>query len=177
MPKTLRIAPGEPSQTQRLGLDGDTYELTFRWREALRAWFLSLRDQDGEPIYLGRRLTVQSVLDAGLSDPNGPPGVFLVRGVEGYRQETVGQGLVISYVSETELAARDVDSLDLSVVPPFRAEIAGVGRVDGEVVRERIFTGGPQGVGTVDGTITIENGAYLEGTGETRLDENNISVY
>lgn len=44
--------------TERVELDGETYELRFRWNHRAEAWFLDIKDDAGAALVLGRRCVV-----------------------------------------------------------------------------------------------------------------------
>lgn len=115
MPRIIPTFPDLPAHRQTLTLDGEPYQIRLVWRERLDGWYMDLLGADGETIVLGRRLSPQSLPLYGQTLPDGPPGVFLVRGPPYYRRKALGQTVVIKYFSVGELPESDIDR-DYTVV-------------------------------------------------------------
>ena len=50
------------SYRERVQLDGERFELLFRWNACAQSWFLDIFDDEGTPIVFGRRCVVDARL-------------------------------------------------------------------------------------------------------------------
>lgn len=96
--KQLVFSATSGAEVQTVTLDGVEYRLRVRWSEPRRAWFADLYDADGQDIEVGRRLSPGYAPFLGQRGRRGPPGLFLVDGLDGYRQADLGSALQIYYV-------------------------------------------------------------------------------
>lgn len=96
---------GLPAHRQTLSLESTQYRLRLTWRPRLRGWYADLYTLDEAPLALGRRLSAGWGPFFGLSLPNGPDGLFVVRGLDGYAQGDLGGALKLLYYTRAELAA------------------------------------------------------------------------
>lgn len=97
--------------TQRLSLDGRIYQLRLVWRERVSSWYVDVRDRDGAPIIVGRRLTA-------LWSPTQPArdllrGLLLTIAPEGNeddpgRDAFVDDGRAVLYVPAREVPAAEL---------------------------------------------------------------------
>lgn len=60
----LEIPSGSefPDYTERVELDGEVYQLRFRWNTRAECWFLDIADDAGAPLVYGRRLSVDAAI-------------------------------------------------------------------------------------------------------------------
>jgi len=107
MPRIIRTRPELPAYTQTVDLDGEPYEIRLYWRERLDGWYMDLRTSEEQPIALGRRLSPQSLPMYAETLPDGPPGLFIVRGPPNYRRKALGKTLLLKYYPADEV--REVD--------------------------------------------------------------------
>jgi hypothetical protein len=63
-----------PHYTFSTELDGVTFRFEFRWNDRASAWFMSLRDVNGNDLVVGRRVVVGFPLLTRFSDPRLPKG-------------------------------------------------------------------------------------------------------
>lgn len=64
--------------TERVELDGEKYELRFRWNERADSWFVDILDATGTAVIYGRRVSVGSRLTGQHKHKEDlPPGEFL----------------------------------------------------------------------------------------------------
>lgn len=71
----LPVTPGVPFQRSRVTLDGREFILDLQWNEREERWYLSISDEEGAPILMGRKLVCEvPLLVYYLGDPRVPPG-------------------------------------------------------------------------------------------------------
>ena len=97
--------PALPAFKQTLTLESTQYRLRLTWRARLQGWYADLYLLDETPLALGRRLSAGWGPFFGLSLPDGPDGLFVVRGVDGYARADLGDALKLLYYTRAELAA------------------------------------------------------------------------
>ena len=77
---------GSSAWTQRTGLAGVDYLLSFRWSQRAGHWFLDVADAGGTPIATGRLVSTGWKLLRGVVDDRRPPGDLVCL-------DTLGQGM------------------------------------------------------------------------------------
>ncbi len=63
--------------TSEFTLDGESFRLLARYNKRVESWFFSLYDGDGNPIAMGRRVTVGNFLFPWLVGSNRPAGQLM----------------------------------------------------------------------------------------------------
>lgn len=104
----LPTFPAVPQVEYTVTLEGRQFRLEFTWRRRLQAWYVSLYALDGTPLALGRRLSAGWDPFFGFVIEDGPDGIFLTRGTDGYAREDLGVNLRLLYFTRAELAAAQV---------------------------------------------------------------------
>lgn len=117
----LATFPDLPQHTQTVALDGTQFRLRLTWRRRCRGWYADLYALDETPLLLGRRLCPGWAINVGLVVEDGPTGLLLVSGSDGYAREDLGRSLRITYYTRAEL--QEADALR-AVADPVRVEIA-----------------------------------------------------
>ncbi len=112
----LSAFPSLPQSTQTVTLEGTQFRARFTWRHRCQAWYLDLYSLDGTAIALGRRLSPGWGPVFGLSVVEGPEGLLLVHGTDGYAREDLGAGLHVRYFTRDELRAAQAAEEDDGVV-------------------------------------------------------------
>lgn len=75
----IPTTPGAPYHTQKTRLDGRDYVLQFAWNEREARWYLSLFDEEEQPLALGIKLVANwPLLRFYRFDPRVPPGELMV---------------------------------------------------------------------------------------------------
>lgn len=92
---------------QLVQLDGVEYLLRFVWAPREQAYYLSLLDQDENPLALSIRLNINAPLLRRFRDPRLPPGSLLCvdlsdRGAEITQPSDLGQRVILAYVTADE---------------------------------------------------------------------------
>lgn len=72
--------------TQVTTLDGSDFVFTFSWNGRESAWYFDIADQDGVPIAMSIKVTVETPLLRRCADPRQPKGLL-------WAADTTGQGL------------------------------------------------------------------------------------
>lgn len=103
MPLQISTFHALPASIQTVTLDGVQYRLRLTWRHRCRAWFMDLLALDESPLVLGRRLSAGWAPNVGMVLTGGPPGLFFVRGGDGYERADLGTNLSLMYYSQAEL--------------------------------------------------------------------------
>jgi len=86
-------------------LDGVRLFLTFRWLPRPAAWYVSAALADGTPVADTVRVTCGSPLLPDQSFPGAPPGLlFAIGNDDPYRQEQLGNGVDVVYLTAAEIA-------------------------------------------------------------------------
>lgn len=109
MAEVINTSTELSSYTQRTILDGREYLLTFQWNQREEKWYLSIADQDGDPLGQGIKVVANFPLNRALTDIRSPPGIL-------YAMDRTGQGcdpllrelgdrVLLIYITEAELAA------------------------------------------------------------------------
>ncbi len=88
-------------------LDSESFRILARFNRRVQAWFISLYDSEGEPICVGRRLTVGNLLFPWLVSRNRPSGQLIALDTS---DEDIDPGLndlgnrvIVAYVDADEL--------------------------------------------------------------------------
>ena len=110
MPSRLPLFHDVPAHSYSVVLDGVTYQIRMVYRERRRSWYVDIRDQDGDPIVLGRRLSPHWSPDKDVS-VDGPAGLLVAIGPEPYGRH----GVDLWYYTTEELAEFAVAEDDLAV--------------------------------------------------------------
>lgn len=105
----LPIYADLPEHDYTIALDGVQYQIRLVYRERRSSWYLDLRDEQGEPIALGRRLSPGWSMTVGV--PNAPPGALVALGYDPYPRD----GVQLWYITEAELAAAPSEDVLLPV--------------------------------------------------------------
>lgn len=94
-----------PHFSLRVQLDASVYGMEFVWNFRANAWFFSLFDAAGEPIFEGQRLVVDFPLGSRLKDARLPKGILVVTDTTGKQQdpgfEDLGSRVQLSYTPLT----------------------------------------------------------------------------
>lgn len=98
--------PRWPSHRTAITLEGVRYRFRFVWRPRLRGWYVAMFKADGTRLTGLRRLSPGWLPFAGLSIEDGPPGVFVVRGSDGYDRLDLGRSLEFIYVESADIDAQ-----------------------------------------------------------------------
>lgn len=115
MPQKITTFRNRRKHSQRVDLDGVTYRLVLTWRQRVKGWYMDLYT-GGEAIALGRRISAKWSPVETASDARLPPGVFVVRGVDGYERTDLGDDLELIYISEADLLALDIPAEETATV-------------------------------------------------------------
>ncbi len=103
---TIPTARGSSqSFSQRTALDGVEYVLAFDWNDRAGAWFFSLAATDETAILSGKKITVDTDLLGGVTDPARPPGQLVCFEVSGRPDDPglddLGASHELCYVTST----------------------------------------------------------------------------
>lgn len=103
----LSAFPDQPQVVQTVTLGDRQFRVEMTWRRRCRAWYVSLLTGDEVPLAMGRRLSPGWSPLAGiiLDEALAPDGLFVVRGVDGYAREDLGEALTVAFYTSAELAA------------------------------------------------------------------------
>lgn len=97
------------SYTQRTILDGREYLLTLQWNQRAAAWFLSIADQEGDPIADGLRLVANWPVNRNLTDARGPFGLIIPLDTSGAGLDPglheLGDRVLLVYVDVADIPA------------------------------------------------------------------------
>lgn len=100
--------------SQRTRLDGRDYLLRFRYNERENRWYLSIYDEEEEPILLGLKIVANwRLLKPYKYDPNVPPGELIAVDMTGNGSppglDELGEGrrCELLYLTREELAERE----------------------------------------------------------------------
>lgn len=99
--------PSVPSTIQTVTLGEQQYRLRLTWRRRLQGWYMDLYTLAGDPLALGRRLSPgwSPLLGIVLDEETAPDGHFVVRGLDDYLREDLGEGLTLAFYTTEELEA------------------------------------------------------------------------
>lgn len=90
-------------------LDNESFRMIARYNRRVDSWFLSLYDAEGEPIAVGRRLTVGNLLFPWLVGRNRPAGQLLALDTkdndEDPGQFDLGNRVIVAYLDAAEIEA------------------------------------------------------------------------
>lgn len=94
--------------TERVELDGEKYELRFRWNERAESWFVDIFDAVGTAILYGRRVVVDSRLTGQHKHVDGVmPGEFTAFDTTARREDAglneLGDRVLLLYFDSTEV--------------------------------------------------------------------------
>lgn len=88
-------------------LDGETFNLEFRWSERDEHFFITVSDSTLSPIVTNRRLVSNQIIMDGIADSRTPAGVLYL-----YDSESLGRGPVLGELGKTyELIYVDADGI------------------------------------------------------------------
>ncbi|MFU8802627.1 MAG: phage baseplate plug protein [Bradymonadaceae bacterium] len=111
----LRAFPNLPNHTMTVRLGGITFRYRRTYRPRLRAWYVDIFNQDGNPVLIGRRINPEWSLQGSLPVEE-IPGIIFVRGPEGYTREELGRDLVEIFIPTDELPVIDTEDDGVQVV-------------------------------------------------------------
>lgn len=118
MGREIHGFPELPSHTQTVVLGASQFTIRFTFRDRTGAWYLDLWTVDGDPVILGRRLSVDWSPLLGLALDNAPEGVLFVRGPDGYVREELGDDLLLIFYPLSELPPEVVTAQPVVVIAP-----------------------------------------------------------
>ena len=108
---SLPSEQGASSYSQRVTLDGSTYNLEFNWNGRAGAWYMSIYAEDGAPLLLSRKLSTNCPLLKKYRFVDGlPPGELMATDPSnsidyaGYEELGPGRGVVLYYFDAEFLA-------------------------------------------------------------------------
>jgi hypothetical protein len=115
----LSTFPNLPASRQTVTLESTQYRVRLTWRHRCQGWYFDLWTLDGTPLLLGRRLSAGWGPNLGLIVENGPTGFLLVRGLDGYAREDLGDSVQLVYYTAAELqAASTTTASEITVTIP-----------------------------------------------------------
>jgi len=90
-------------------LDGVTFAFEFRWNDRARAWFMEIRDVEGNRLLSGRRVVLGFLLTQRFADPRLPAGQLVAIDTSTDGREAgpndLGSRVRILYLDAAEVAA------------------------------------------------------------------------
>lgn len=113
MPLEIPVSNEDPFFKQTTNLDGRDYILRFQYNQRMCCWYMSIFDEDDEPITVGRRLSEGVIIGRHVRDERMPPGQIMVIDMQSSRTEgprdpgryDLGTRHRLAYFTESELAA------------------------------------------------------------------------
>lgn len=105
MPQAVQGFPDAASHMQSTTLGGTFYRVRQTWSERLGAWYVDLYTEAGAPLILGRRMSAGWV-PWSLPVVDGlPTGQTLIRGVDGYGRDDLGDTVRLVRFDPSEIPA------------------------------------------------------------------------
>jgi hypothetical protein len=102
-------AAGYPDSTIRVPIDGVTWTFRWLWNEREQTWYVTISDSATEAIAVGVRVVLGVDLLTLVAGSNRPAGELRVVDLTGTEieatQETLGQNVLVVYVSLEEIEA------------------------------------------------------------------------
>ncbi|NIR31652.1 MAG: hypothetical protein GWN84_20540 [Gammaproteobacteria bacterium] len=106
--QAIPVKRDTPAWRQRTSLDGTTFELDFAWNERESAWYLTVRDVEGEPLRGAIRLVIDWPLLRSWADQGRPAGELYFLDLEGTGSAPtfvdMGRRLQLVYVTAADRA-------------------------------------------------------------------------
>jgi len=100
----IRLQPPSDVFATFVQLEDVRLSLTFRWLPRPAAWYVSAALADGTPVADTVRVTCGSPLLPDQSFPGLPPGLlFVIGNNDPYRQDQLGNGVDVVYLTAAEL--------------------------------------------------------------------------
>ena len=109
---SYQIIPVDPDTTalyydQIVPLEGIEYLFTFLWSDRESCWYLSIGDQDGNPIAYGIRLVVNWPLLRRFTDSRLPPGLLVatdtsLQGADIAASSDLGSRVLLMYMTSDD---------------------------------------------------------------------------
>lgn len=113
--QTLPLTPSVPHYRFGTTLDGIQLTFELRWNGRAASWFMSIFDEDDEPIRSGIRVVLGPELGGRVSDARMPPGQLFAIDLDNSGVEPglddLGERVLVMYISQGDAAAlAEVDS-------------------------------------------------------------------
>lgn len=106
----IHTIPLDPTLTHydlQISLDGVNYTLEFRWNTRESKWYMDVRTEEGDPIYVGLALVVDHPLGKRCRDTRFPSGVLVAVDTSSARQDPgiadLGDRVKLLYYEASEL--------------------------------------------------------------------------
>lgn len=110
MAVALPLEPSVPHYDVGVALDGVPYTVEVHWNSRDAAWYLTLRDEEGDPIagMTGRKIVLGIPIGVRSRDSRRPPGRLLAVDLSGRDLDAtlddLGVRVVVYYYTEAEVA-------------------------------------------------------------------------
>lgn len=108
MPTVLPLIPSVPHYDVGVALDGASYVVEVRWNDRDSAWYMTLRDEEGSPIWAGRKVVLGIPLGFRRRDSRRPTGGFFVQDLSNTDRDAtlddLGVRVIVVYLSADEIA-------------------------------------------------------------------------
>ena len=99
--------PSLRSFTQRVELDGGSYEIRQRWNARSKFWYLDVYDVNGNPLLVGRKLTLDAPILQQHQTREVPPGELVAYDTSVRKApaglDELGERVVLLYVEAADL--------------------------------------------------------------------------
>ncbi len=109
MPVVLPLIPSVPHYDVGVTLDGTPYIVEVHWNDRDSSWFFSLLDDEGDPIFAGRKIVLGTPIGHRCRDARKPPGAFLVQDLAGTDRDAtiddLGVRVMVVYFTAADIAA------------------------------------------------------------------------
>lgn len=109
MPQILPLVPSVAAYRVGTQLDGDQFILDVRWNSRADAWFLDILSEAEEPIRMGIKIVLGTLLGRRCVDPRFPNGLLIASDLSNAGREAtfddMGVRVVVFFYPATEVAA------------------------------------------------------------------------
>lgn len=107
MADIIPLSPELLRYETRMNVAGVELVFELQWRERVQAWYLSIREEDGTPVLLGRRIVAEWSPTLRRRTTQLPDGLFLVArqgdGLEPAGKTELGKDVLFYFLSEAEV--------------------------------------------------------------------------
>lgn len=107
MPQTITTSQVLPYYSQRVTLEGSTYNIILKWNERDSVWYMSLLTDENVPLMSGVKVVSDFPLNRREASSDGPPGLFVAydtseEGIDAGFEE-LGERVLLFYYTQEEV--------------------------------------------------------------------------